>query len=82
MEVVKAKCIKETYTWDGDGKQHKFPYVKNGLIYVFNIEVRSAHEKIYWLNKSLLPNPHDFEFIDYCQRGLEEKNFKEMFEIQ
>ena len=50
MEVVKAKCIKETYTWDGDGKQHKFPYVKNGLVYVFNVEVRTAHEKIYWLN--------------------------------
>ena len=34
MEVVKAKCIKETYTWDGDGKQHKFPYVKNGYMYL------------------------------------------------
>lgn len=28
MIVFKAKCIKETYTWSWDGKQHTFPYVK------------------------------------------------------
>ena len=35
---VKAKCIKETYTWDRDGEQHKFPYVTLGLVYTFDIE--------------------------------------------
>ena len=38
MKVVKAKCIKESYTWAGDGEQHRFPYVKLGLVYVFNKE--------------------------------------------
>jgi hypothetical protein len=79
---VKAKCIKETYTWDGDGKQHSFPYVKLGLIYVFYTEHSEIGGGIvYWLDKTQLPNPQDYEFIDYCRRGLEEKVFKEMFEI-
>jgi hypothetical protein len=51
MKRIKAKCIKETYTWDGDGKQHKFPYVKVGLVYVFDVEF--TPKPTYWLNKSL-----------------------------
>ena len=49
MVVVKAKCIKETYTWVGDGKQHPFPYVKLGLVYVFHKEVKydPYHRTVY-----------------------------------
>lgn len=36
--IVKANCIKETYTWVCDGYQHPFLYVKVGLVYVFNKE--------------------------------------------
>lgn len=43
--IVKAKGIKETYTWVGDGEQHPFPYVKAGLVYVFNKEVKYYIEK-------------------------------------
>ena len=80
---VKAKCIKETYTWDGDGKQHSFPYVKLGFTDVFNKEEQydPYRRTVYWLDKSKLSNPHDYEFIDACARGLETKEFNEMFEI-
>ena len=80
---AKAKCIKETYTWDGDGKQHSFPYVKLGLIYVFNKEEQYEpyRRTVYWLDKNKLPNPYDYDFIDGCARGLESKEFNEMFEI-
>lgn len=76
MKRIKAKCIKETYIWDG--KQHKFPYIKVGLVYVFDVE--NTTEPTYWLNKSLLPNKHEYDFIDCVSRGLEEKYFNEMFE--
>lgn len=79
MKRIKAKCIKETYKWDGDGEQHKFPYVKVGLVYVFDVEF--TPKPTYWLNKSLLPNKHEYDFIDCVSRGLEEKYFNEMFEI-
>ena len=78
---IKAKCIKETYTWDGDGEQHKFPYVKLGLVYTFDIEYGCCGRKTYWLDKTVLSNKQDYEFIDYCKRGLETKYFNEMFEI-
>ena len=80
---VKAKCIKLTYTWDGDGKQHPFPYVKEGLIYDFDVEEQyePTRTTVYWLDKSTLPNKHQYEYIDGCRRGLETKYFNEMFEI-
>ena len=34
--MIYAKCIKETYTWEGDGKQHKFSKVIEGHIYGFD----------------------------------------------
>lgn len=82
MKVI-AKCIKETYTWDGDGEQHVFPYVKYGLIYVFYKEEQyePIHRTVYWLDKNKLPNSYDYDFIDGCARGLETKEFNEMFEI-
>ena len=73
---IQAKCIKETYTWEGDGKEHKFPYVKLGLVYTFDLD----HKGVCWLDKTVLPNKQDYEFIDYTRRGLEEKYFKQMFE--
>lgn len=80
---VKAKCIKETYTWDGAGKQHPFPYVKKGLVYLFDKEEQyEPHRRtVYWLDKTLLPNRKDYDYIDCCSRGLESKEFKEMFEL-
>ena len=83
MIVVKAKCIKETYTWVGDGKQHPFPYVKLGLVYVFHKEIKRDpyRRTVYWLDKTLLPNCKDYDYIDCCGRGLETKEVKEMFEL-
>lgn len=81
--IVIAKCIKETYTWEGDGEQHTFPYVKLGLTYFFNKEEQydPCRRTIYWLDKRRLPNPYDYDFIDCCARGLETKEFNEMFEL-
>ena len=81
--IVKAKCIKETYTWVGDGKQHPFPYVKLGLVYVFNKEKKCDPypRTVYWLDKTRLPNSQDYDYIDCVGRGLETKEFKEMFEV-
>ena len=83
MVVVKAKCIKETYTWVGDGKQHPFPYVKSGFVYVFNKEEKYEpyRRTVYWLDKTRLPNPQDYDYIDCVARGLETREFKEMFEL-
>ena len=83
MIVVKAKCIKETYTWSLDGKQHPFPYVKFGLVYVFDKEeeYKPRRRTIYWLDKTQLPNPQDYDYIDCVARGLETREFKEMFEF-
>lgn len=80
MNKVKAKCIKETYTWAGDCEQHKFAPVKLGLTYSFE-----TLNGVYWLDLSELPNPEDFtdeNGICYAfARGLNETYFKEMFEI-
>lgn len=80
---VKAKCIKETYTWSGDGKQHRFPYVKLGLVYVFDKEeeYEPRRRTVYWLDKTQLPNLQDYDYIDCCSRGLETNYFMEMFEL-
>ena len=83
MIVVKAKCIKESYTWVGDGKQHPFPYVKLGLVYVFKKELKYDFfcRTVYWLDKTRLPNPQDYDYIDCVARGLETREFKEMFDF-
>lgn len=36
---------------------------------------------VYWLYKIRLPNPQDYEYIDCVARGLETREFKEMFEV-
>ena len=36
---------------------------------------------VYWLDKTKLPNPQDYDYIDCCSRGLETREFKEMFEL-
>jgi hypothetical protein len=77
---VLAICIKETYTWEGDGKQHRFSKVKKGHCYTF--------DKIgdtYWIDPLLSANKEDIVdshgFYDGVARGLREKYFKEMFKL-
>lgn len=76
--LILAKCIKETYTWEGDGKQHKFSKVKLGHTYAF-----SETAGTYWLDVFASPNRKDFEdcngWVQACKRGLETKYFNEMF---
>ena len=77
--MIKAKCIKETYTWERDRKQHKFSKVVEGHVYEFN-----KIGDIYWIvpEASLIDDFKDANgFIDGVGRGLEKKYFDEMFEI-
>lgn len=77
--MIKAKCIKETYTWKGDHKQHHFSKVIEGHVYEFN-----KIGNIYWIvpETSLIDDFKDANgFIDGVGRGLEQKYFDEMFEI-
>lgn len=80
MNKIKAGCIKESYTWEGDNEQHTFAPVKLGLTYSFE-----NMNGTYWLDLSDLPNPGDFVdekgFCYESARGVEEKYFNEMFEI-
>ena len=77
--MIKAKCIKKTYTWEGDNKQHKFSKVVEGHVYGFN-----KIENIYWIDPEAF-STDDFKdangFIDGVARGLKKKYFDEMFEI-
>lgn len=77
--MILAKCIKETYTWEGDNKQHKFSKVVEGHIYGFN-----KIEDTYWIVPEA-SSTDDFKdangFIDGVACGLEKRYFKEMFEI-
>lgn len=77
---VLAKCIKETYTWEGDGEQHKFCGVKENHVYVFD-KIGSE----YWIDPLLSPNKEDLidknGFFSGVSRGIERKYFNEMFEI-
>lgn len=77
--MILAKCIKETYTWEGDHKQHRFSKVIEGHVYGFN-----KIENIYWIVPEA-SSTDDFKnaygFIDGVSRGLEKKYFNEMFEI-
>lgn len=76
MKIV--ECIKETYTWEGDNKQHKFPKVKLGHVYCFN-EIGGT----FWIDVFASRDRKDFEdkdgFIQPVARGLEKKYFDEMF---
>ena len=77
--MIYAKCIKETYTWDGDGEQHRFPKVVEGHIYAFD-----RIKGIYWIVPKM-SSTDDFKdsdgFISCVAHGLEQKYFNEMFEI-
>ena len=77
--MIYAKCIKETYTWEGDNEQHKFSKVIKGHIYGFDKEGNT-----YWINPEAC-STNDFMdnygFIDGVARGLGKKYFDEMFEI-
>lgn len=78
--MIYAKCIKETYTWEGDNKQHKFFKVVKGHIYGFN-----KIGNTYWVvpEASYIEDFADKNgFIDYVARGLEKKYFDEMFDIK
>ena len=77
--MITTKCIKETYTWEGDNEQHKFSKVVEGHIYGF-----SKIGDTYWI----VPEAYSTEdfmghngFINGVARGLEKKYFNEMFEI-
>ena len=76
--MIYAKCIKETYTWEGDGKQHKFSKVIEGHIYGFD-----KIGNTYWINPEAC-SAEDFMdngFISCVARRLEKKYFCEMFKI-
>lgn len=77
--MIYAKCIKETYTWEGDNEQHRFSKVVEGHVYVFN-----KIGDTYWIVPEAA-SVEDFMdhngFIDCAARGLEKKYFDEMFEI-
>ena len=77
--LILVKCIKETYTWEGDGKQHKFSKVKLGHVYAFTETCGT-----YWIDAFASPDRKDFEnedgFIQCVKRGLDKKYFNEMFE--
>ena len=77
---VLAICIKETYTWERDGKQHRFSKVKKGHCYTFD---RIGNE--YWIDPLLSANKEDLldkqGYFDGVGRGLQEKYFKEMFKL-
>lgn len=75
---ILVQCIKETYTWEGDGGQHKFCNVKKNHVYTFD-----KLGDTYWIDPLLSPNKEDITdkngFFNGCSRGLEIKYFKEMF---
>ena len=76
--MIYAKCIKETYTWEGDGKQHKFSKVIEGHIYGFD-----KIGNTYWIipEACSVEDFMDNGFINCVARGLEKKYFNEMFKI-
>lgn len=77
--MIYAKCIKETYTWEGDNKQHKFSKVVEGHVYGF-----TKIGDIYWLVPEAACTKDFMDhngFINCVGRGLEKKYFDEMFKI-
>jgi len=77
--MIYTKCIKETYTWEGDNAQHYFTKVVKGHIYGFN-----KIGDTYWIVPEACSTKdfmdHD-GFIDGVAHGLDKKYFNEMFEI-
>ncbi len=77
--MIYARCIKETYTWEGDNEQHRFSKVIEGHVYGFD-KIKGT----YWIVPEAA-STEDFidrnGFIDGVARGLEKKYFNEMFEI-
>ena len=76
--MIYAKCIKETYTWEGDGKQHKFSKVIEGHVYGFD-----KIGNTYWIIPEAC-SAKDFAYNGFTScvaRGLEKKYFNEMFKI-
>ena len=77
--MIYAKCIKETYTWEGDNEQHRFSKVVEGHIYGFN-----RIGDTYWIAPEAC-STEDFMdsdgFVSFVARGLEKKYFDEMFSI-
>ena len=77
--MIKARCIKETYTWEGDNEQHRFSKVVEGHVYGFD-EIGNT----YWIAPKVC-STEDFmdndDFINCVARGLEKKYFDEMFKI-
>ena len=77
--MIYAKCIKETYTWEGDGKQHKFSKVIEGHVYGFN---NIGNTYLIVLEACSTEDFMDYNgFIDCVGRCLEKKYFDEMFNI-
>lgn len=77
--MILAKCIKETYTWEGDHEQHRFSKVIGGHVYGFK-----KIGDIYWLVPEAASTKDFMDhngFIDCVGRGLEKKYFDEMFKI-
>ena len=72
---ILVRCIKETYTWEGDGEQHSFSKVKKGHNYIFD-----KRDGVYWLDKRIAAIIDGRESFNLTARGLEEKYFNEMFE--
>jgi len=77
--MIYAKCVKETYTWEGDNEQHRFTKVVESHVYGFD-KVGNT----YWI----VPEARSTEdfmdrdgFIDGVARGLDKKYFDEMFKI-
>ena len=70
--MIYAKCIKETYTWEGDGKQHKFSKVIEGHIYGFD-----KIGNTYWIipDSCSAEDFMDNGFISCVGYGLEKKYF-------
>ena len=76
--MIYAKCIKETYTWEGDGKQHKFSKVIEGHIYGFD-KIGNTYQIIP--EACFTEDFMDNGFISCVACGLEKKYFSEMFKI-
>ena len=76
--MIYAKCIKETYTWEGDGKQHKFSKVIEDHVYGFD-----KIGNTYWIIPEACSTKDfaDNGFTSCVARGLEKKYFNEMFKI-
>lgn len=78
--MIVAECIKESYLWEGDGKEHKFPFVKKGNSYAFTLI-----DGTYWIDPLESKDKQDFQdkdgFIQCTRHGVDRKYFNQMFKI-